>query len=147
MNKNLTLFCLCGYFLFVLMPSFGFAQEFDPLVLEARAGKIIYGESDEIVLTIYLRNVSKDPIDIVEPAINSRSLFVEINHPDKRADKLLAIQDNEPEIISLASGKRLKFIARFNPQMSGNYRINVRYSGFAGKTFEAAPISIYVVKH
>ena len=121
-----------------------YTQE-SPLKLEAQSDRVIYGINDEVSVTVLLRNLSDEYLDVVEPAINKRSIQFEIIDPDGKKDKILDIQDSEPQIVRLPPKKRFRFTGKFTPEITGNYQVVVRYYGFGGQVLEAVPLSIFVV--
>lgn len=137
------LLCLCaavgGYALNV-------DEENVPLKLLAGTERMIYKIDQKVPITVYLKNIGENPVEIVEPAIDKRSFFFEITFPDGKKDKLLDIYGLSLQKITLPPKKRIKFTASFTPEFSGEYHVEVRYFGYNDATLTAAPVIIHVVK-
>jgi hypothetical protein len=63
------------------------AQDFGgpPIVMlkvDAGTERMIYKVDQEVSIMVFLRNMSETALEIVEPAIDKRSLFFEITLPD-----------------------------------------------------------------
>ncbi|MBU1045186.1 MAG: hypothetical protein KJ915_12405 [Candidatus Omnitrophica bacterium] len=100
------------------------------LSIEALTDRMIYKTDQEVVVTVYLKNKTEEPIDIVEPAIDKSSFMFEIVYPDGKKDKMIGIHGVKLETIRLYPKKRIKFTAKFLPETPGNYDINVKYNGY-----------------
>ncbi len=117
----------------------------ESLKVEAVSERMIYSLGQEVNITVYLKNISEDTLELVEPAIDKRSLNFDITLPNTKKEKLLDIYGLTLETVRLAPKKRLKFTAKFTPESSGNYFIDVRYNGFQNKTLSAITVSVFVV--
>ncbi|MBU1087395.1 MAG: hypothetical protein KKD05_07740 [Candidatus Omnitrophica bacterium] len=100
------------------------------LSMQAKIDKMIYKLDQEVMITVYLKNKTAEPIDIVEPAIDKSSFMFEIVAPDGKKDKMLSIYGLKLENIRLYPKKRIKFTAKFLPETPGNYDINIKYNGY-----------------
>jgi len=117
----------------------------EPLTIEVKTDRLIYNLNQRVGVIVYIRNMSEEPLKVVEPAIDKRSLRFEISQPNNKKDKLLDIYGLKLKIITLPPKKRLKFTTTFIPEMKGQYEINVRYYGFEEKALVAAPVNVFVV--
>jgi hypothetical protein len=75
------LLCLCaavgGYALNV-------DEENVPLKLLAGTERMIYKVYQKVPITVYLKNIGENPVEIVEPAIDKRSFFSKLPFPTGR---------------------------------------------------------------
>jgi len=101
------------------------------LLISAETDKMIYQLDDEVTVTVFLKNKTEEPIEIVEPAIDKKSFLFEIILPDGKKDNMLSISGMNLRIIRLYPKKRVKFTTKFLPEMPGNYDINVKYNGYS----------------
>jgi len=131
-------------FAFLTLTSSARAQ-ISPLQVEVKVARLIYAVEQEVVLTIYIRNVSQEAVNLIEPAIDRRSLRIEIIQPDHKKEKLLDIYETDLKSIRLYPKKRLKFKAKFSPESLGEYKIKVQYHGYEGQVSLAPVVSIFVV--
>ena len=121
------------------------ASEESPLVIQVKTDRMIYRLDDTVTVTIYLRNISDEPLSIVEPAIDKRSLYVEIMQPDGKKDKMIDIYGLMLKTIELPPRKRVRFTATFVPEMIGSFDVKVRYYGFGEEPITASPVRLFVV--
>ncbi|MFH1093790.1 MAG: hypothetical protein V1739_06530 [Candidatus Omnitrophota bacterium] len=115
------------------------------LKLEVKSTKMINELNKPVEINIYLRNISGEPLEITEPAIDENSFMIEITMPDGKKDKLLDIYGLKLKTIRLYPKKKLKFKTEFIAETAGNYDIKVSYNGFAEEMLEADPITVFVV--
>ncbi|MFH2137192.1 MAG: hypothetical protein ABII88_01620 [Candidatus Omnitrophota bacterium] len=126
---------------------FGESDKINLLELRAKADKMIYRlNEEEVSLTIYLTNVSEEPLEIVEPAVDRRSFFIEVIDPMGKKDNLSVIYGLKLKNIRLLAGKRIKFTAAFNPESLGEHVIKVSYNGYGEVSVYAEPVSVYIVR-
>jgi len=126
------------------LKSYVWAQ-ISPLKVDVKLDRMIYVVDQEVVFTIYIRNVSQEAVDVIEPAIDRKSLRIEIIQPDQKKEKLLDIYDADLKQIRLYPKKRLKFKVKFSPELLGKYEIKVQYYGYEGQVLSAPDVSIFVV--
>lgn len=118
----------------------------DEIILTVKAEQMIYRlEAEPVNLNVYIANNSEEPLEIIEPAIDRRSLFVEILSPDGKTDNMVAIYGLNLKTIRLMPGKRVKYLINFTPEIQGEFIIKVYYNGFGDKPIEASPVTVFVV--
>lgn len=118
----------------------------NPLKIEAKTDCMVYRLGQEVLITVFIKNISDETIALNEPAIDSRSLYFEIVNPLKKSDKLLDIHSLKLKKIRLYPKKRLKFTTKFVPEQLGSYEIKINYHGYEDKVLVARPITLYVVR-
>lgn len=135
--------------LFFLGITMSFAQNLPgplkSLAVEVQSERMINQVNQKVGIIIYLKNTSDEPIEVIEPAIDEKSLMVDIIMPDGRKDKLLDIYGVTLDTIRLYPKKRIKFKTNFIPEQVGNYEIKTRYNGYNNEAIEAIPVNIFVV--
>ncbi len=114
------------------------------LMISAKTDKMIYKIDDEVKITVFLKNKTKEPIDIVEPAIANSSFLFEIVSPVEKKDKMLSVKGVNLKTIRLYPKKRVKFTTQFLPEMPGTYDISVKYNGYK-KPLVFPAIRVFVV--
>ncbi|MFH2145129.1 MAG: hypothetical protein ABII75_03765 [Candidatus Omnitrophota bacterium] len=121
-----------------------FAQE---AVLEVvvEVNRMVYRMDEEITATVYIKNKCTETLEVTEPALDSRSLEIEIVQPDAKRFKLLNIQGINLKKIRLYPEKRIKFIAKFIPELLGEFQIAAKYYGFEDIVLVSNAATIFVI--
>ncbi|MFH1458919.1 MAG: hypothetical protein ABIG64_00910 [Candidatus Omnitrophota bacterium] len=121
------------------------SEEKESLEILVKTSRLVYHKDKEIMIYVFFKNNAEEALELLEPAIDKKSLMFEIVQPDGKKEKLLDIYGLNLKKIILPQDKRIKFKANFIPEMLGTYQINVSYFGFQDKEIKARPISVYVV--
>jgi len=137
-----------AFFIIFLLSFFSqcFADEENKVYIKAFTDKMIYYLNDTVKITVYIVNESDEPIEVIEPAIDRRSLFIDIVQPDNKKEKLSVIYGLSLNHIRLYPQKRIKFQTEFGADMLGEYTINVLYYGYGNKKLKCAPVKIYTIR-
>ena len=121
-------------------------EETADIALTVKAEKMIYRLEGELVeFTVYIANNSEEAIEIIEPAIDRRSLFIEIELPDATTDNMVAIYGLNLKTIRLQPGKRVKYSTTFKPEVQGEHIIKVSYYGVGENPVKANPVVVFIV--
>jgi len=123
----------------------GYDYYYRPLDIEMVLGQMIYRLDEEIKITVYLKNNTDEALEILEPAIDQRSLFFDITLPGGKKEKLIDIFGLSLDRITLPRGKRVKFTTEFSPEVVGTYELKVSYRGFAEQTISSDHLTVFVV--
>ncbi|MCM8813911.1 MAG: hypothetical protein NC924_08270 [Candidatus Omnitrophica bacterium] len=143
--STLVRFLASGLFT-VLAAANALAQYGNEVELTAGTERVIFAVNREVTILVYIRNLSEGAVELLEPAVDKRSLTFEIIDPNGKKDSLLQIYGLELKKIRLLPKKRIKFNARFTPELLGEYTIQVKYLGYEEKVLTALPLTIHVVK-
>lgn len=136
----------CGFLILFLFSEPGqILAQTKPLKVWVKTSKLIYRLTEEIKFKATLKNISTEPQEVIEFAIDPRSLFIEVTKPDKKKEKFLVIYGLKLQTLRLYPDKTLEFETKFKPEMAGEYTIEARYYGFGGEVFLAVPVKIFVI--
>jgi hypothetical protein len=113
--------------------------------LEAKTDRMIYHVNQQVTITVYIKNKIDDPVELIEPAIDKRSFMIDIIAPDGKKEKMLAIYGMNLKTLELPPQKRIKFTARFIPEMAGNYNVKIRYNGYKEQIIDVPELNVFVV--
>ncbi len=133
----------------LILPSITMGADFDTnsqVALEAYAKRLIYSVDQDVELIIYIRNMGKKTQKVIEPAIDARSLQVEVICPDGSVDKKIAIYGLELKTLELLPGKRIKYKTGFSPEKLGKYEVKISYMGYNQVKLTAPPVYVYILR-
>ena len=122
------------------------AQPYAPLEVVVSTEKDVYYLGEEVQLLILIRNVSGETLEVIEPAVDRRSLNIEIIQPGGMRDRMLAIYGLKLDTVRLPAKRRIRFTTSFTPEALGTFTVHVTYSGYGAEIFAAAPREVFVVQ-
>ena len=122
------------------------SQEKPKLKISVSTEKNVYYLGEEVQLTVLIRNFSDEAIDVIEPAIDRRSLNIEIIQPSGLSDRMLAIYGLKLETVRLGAKRRIRFNTAFTPEQLGKFTIKVTYFGHGDDMMTADPKNIFIVQ-
>ncbi len=129
----------------VYAESYGIYNRKKMLKIAVKSKKMINLVNEPVEISIIIRNMVDEAIEMVEPAIDEKSFVIEITMPDGKKDSLIDIYGLKLKTIRLYPKKRVVFKTEFTPEFTGNYDVNVKYNGFVEERLEAEPITVFVV--